>query len=482
MAYEVSRQAVEGAKGAMDPEFVVRGQYDDTFRPNNAEELRNLGGLQFFKQRSMLYSAALEAMIPSGARTRLGFDVRHLNNNLQPFRVVEQEWSSFFGLSIVQPLLKGAGKNVTMAAVRVAALESDQAYQEFRRQMMVILVGAEVAYRNLYFAQEQQRFYQESLGIVTKFAKDVEARFEAGKATELDVLNARVAVSGREARLAVADQSLAEAMNMAIGFAGPEAVPPLRAARPDSSIQTDFNVAHCFDAAQRYNPEYLGRQRQITIESLRLDLAKNQRKPTLDFLGSIGLTGLSESFSDSLTDIGNARYPTWSVGLEFRVPIGGGRKAKSDLKIAELRRRQAIRQLGLLRTQLRGAVENALLKVRATKANMTSLAETTNLNQKLLHTEMERLDTGKSSTGNVLEAEDALFEARNLELQNLTELQQALLELDILMGVVLEKRGIELSQAELATKTATMLKRQEISDEDLQAYRQSLERIIQSEP
>ncbi|MDF1785006.1 MAG: hypothetical protein P1U82_03995, partial [Verrucomicrobiales bacterium] len=105
MDYEISRQAVEGARGAFEPEFVLRTQYDDTLRPNNAEELRSLGGLPFYKQRSMLYSAAVEALTASGARTRMGLDIQQLNNNLQPFRAVDQEWSSFVGLSIVQPLL-----------------------------------------------------------------------------------------------------------------------------------------------------------------------------------------------------------------------------------------------------------------------------------------------------------------------------------------------------------------------------------------
>ncbi|MDC0504168.1 hypothetical protein OAN94_07795, partial [Verrucomicrobiales bacterium] len=62
MDYEISRQAVEGSRGAFEPEFVLRTQYDDTLRPNNAEELRSLGGLPFYKQRSMLYSAAVEAL------------------------------------------------------------------------------------------------------------------------------------------------------------------------------------------------------------------------------------------------------------------------------------------------------------------------------------------------------------------------------------------------------------------------------------
>lgn len=481
MDYEISRQAVDGARGVFEPEFVLRTQYDDTLRPNNAEEVRDLGGLSFYKQRSMLYSAAVEALTPSGARTRMGLDIRHLNNNLQPFTGVDHEWSSFVGLSIVQPLLRGAGKNVTLAAVRVAALESDQAYQEFRRQMMVILVGAEVSYWNLYYAQEQLRFYEESLNTVKTLAADVEGRFSVGKASELEVLNAKVAVSGREAQLAVAKQSLTETVNMALGFLGNEAV-GLRAVAPNPSSATETDAVVCFEKAQRFNPEYLGRQRQIAIETLRLGVAQNQGRASLDFLGSFGVTGLSENFADAMSDIGQAQSPTWSVGLELRVPLGGGKKGKSDIQTATLRRKQAIRQLSVLRTQMRGAVENALFKVRSAQSNAISFAKTTGLNQKLLDTELERLKAGKSSADKVLEAEQALFEARNAELENLVTVQRSLLELDVVMGTVLEKRGIEWTREQLAARTASLFKQQRFADDNVVAYRESLDPLIQQNP
>ena len=481
MDYEISRQMVEGAKAAFEPEFVLRSQYDDVSRPNNAEELRNLGGLQFFKQRSMLYSAAVEALTASGARTRVGLDVRHLNNNLQPFRAVNQEWSSFLGMSFVQPLLKGKGSDVTLAAVRVAALESDQAYQEFRRQMMVILVGAEVAYWNLYYAQEQLRFYQESLVTVKALASDVETRFEVGKGSELDALNAKVAVRSREGSVAVAEQGLQETLNMALSFVG-EGLSGMNAKAPPSNIQTDYDVNASFEKAQRFNPEYIGRQRQIAIESLRLQVAENQNKPSLDFLGSFGVTGLSENFTSSLSEMGNATHPTWSVGLEFRMPLGGGKKGKSDLRTADLRRKQAIRQLSVLRSQMRGAVENALFKVRAARKNGVSLSETTGLNEKLLQTELERLKAGKSSADKILEAEQSLFEARVTELENLVNTQRALLELDVVMGVVLDKRGIEWTKDQLAVKTAALFDDQNFEETDVDAYRQSLDPIIQQNP
>lgn len=481
MDYEISRQVVVGARAAFEPELVVRGQYDDTLRPNNAEELRNLGGLPFFKQRQMLYSAAVETLTATGARTRVGLDVRHINNNLQPFRALDREWSSFLGLSFVQPLLKGAGRNVNLAALRVAALESDQAFQEYRRQTMVILIGAEIAYWNLFYAQEQQRFYEESLRTVGVLANDIAEQYAAGRATKLDALNAEVALKDREARLSVAQQALQESLNTAKGFTGEESA-PVRATAPPVAATLAMDVESCFEAALRSNPEYLVRERQIAIEGLRMAVAENQRRPSLDLSGSLGFAGLSETFGDAMSDVGNARHPTWSLGVELRIPLGGGTKGKSDLETARLRRAQAIRQLGALRSQMRAAVENAIFKVRSGHANVASFSESRKLTETLLDTELEKVDAGTSSPGKVLEAEQAVFEARNVELENRLALQRALLELDVVMGVVLEKRGIDASQSQMAQKTAAMVEVNKIPPAQLETYRQAVEPIIAENP
>ena len=49
----------------------------------------------------------------------------------------ERETVTFVGLAMTQPLLRDAGKRTATAAIRVAASESEQAWQDFRRQLMV---------------------------------------------------------------------------------------------------------------------------------------------------------------------------------------------------------------------------------------------------------------------------------------------------------------------------------------------------------
>lgn len=471
--YEISQQVVEGSKGAFEPELVVSGEYQDTDRPNNAEEIRNLGGVQFFTQRQELYSAAVETLLVSGAQARFGMDVRRINNNLQQARLVDQEWSTFFGLSFVQPLLKGAGPDSTLLPFRIASMESDQAYQEFRRQSMVILTGAEMAFWNLYFAQQQRAFAEDSFKLATALYEDTVTRESVGKATELNVLEAQVAISAREASVGVAEQALIESQNAFLYFMGEDPGIAVGSLSPPDAARPQINLHDCLNEARVHNPQYIFRERQIQIERARLRYAANQQRPNLDLRASFGVTGLSDSLGDSLHDIGQGKHPTWSVGMEFRLPLGGGKSAKSHFTTAKLRERQAKIQLNQLQTELRGAVHNGLQKVLSTWKNVESYQRAVSVNHELLNAELEKLKLGKASNQDTLEAEEELAKSRNLELSNLILHKRAHLELEVLMGVVLINRGIDFSRKALNRRTAEIVREffpHEMTDEEIESF------------
>ena len=97
--------------------------------------------------------------MPSGARVRLGYTLRDLNNNL-PSSIFSStphtnaEYQTIFGFTAAQPRLKGAWLPANLAATRVAAISSDLAFQDYRRQMMILLSTAIASCWELFLAQE----------------------------------------------------------------------------------------------------------------------------------------------------------------------------------------------------------------------------------------------------------------------------------------------------------------------------------------
>jgi len=216
LEFEISHKRLKAEQGAFEPEFVLGYDRVENERENTAEQRRSSGVL-VFKEKNNIYNAGLEALVPSGARVRLGYSLRDLNNNLQDpvfgsivTNVTKGEFASFAGVSLTQPLLKNAWLNANLANIRLAALASDVAFQEYRRQMMLIISTAEASYWNLYMMQEQVRFFEDSVRLAGTLVADNKTRLEAGKAAELEVLESEAGLALRQTKLAEAQQKYYE--------------------------------------------------------------------------------------------------------------------------------------------------------------------------------------------------------------------------------------------------------------------------------
>lgn len=487
LQYEISRRNIDVLKGDMEPNLVLNSSYDRNERPNTVEQRRNLDGITEFNERNQLYSAAVEMLNEFGGRSRVGFNINRLKNNLQDRTDLNStnpgstEYLTFFGVSLTQPLLRGAGRDAAMAQVRVASLESEQAFQEYRRQLMVIVSGAEAAYWNLYYAQEQERFFDESFKLADKLYQDSKASFSAGRLSGLEVLSAQAGLVDRRARLSEARQKLLEAATVAASFfAGAQqyetSMP--RAQAPPLAASPLPTQSECLVSAYHHNPDYLTRRRQIEIERVRVKLAKNQARPQLDLTASYGFNGLASTAGDAVDELGNGTFPTWSLGLEMRVPLGGMKREKGNLNIAQMRREQA--NIGLTETdvQLKNAITNTITRARSIRDSIASYRIAVKLQQTVLDAELKRLSVGKSNNRKVLEIERDLFMAKNTLLNSIILHQRALLELEMVMGRTLALRGFELSRQKIAVATARLLKKRRISEQDFEEFRRAVRRNL----
>lgn len=462
----VARQRQRGEKGVFEPEFVGSIERNENKRANTVEQARAqslFGAGTVFDQRNNLYSAGIETLQPMGTRIRLGLTLSDFNNNLNQALFPSGEFSSTMSLSLTQPLLKNAGRDVNTAAIRLAAIASDGAFQDYRRQLMQTVGGTESAYWDLHLTQEQLRLAEESTKLATTILADNQVRLAAGKATELEVLEARAGLVVRQTRQMDAEQKVLEATGRLAVFMG-EPVPdttnaparntaPFRAVDKPRAEAVTLNFGDCMSRAVELNPDYLSRRRQIEASNIRLAYAKRQRWPQLDLKASYGLNGVGGSPAASFDQLTHSDFPFWTLGLEFRLPLEGGTKSKADLAAAKLATRQALVSLQEAETQLGNAIEIALRKAQATAMNVTNLQSLADYTKAVLTAQLERLNAGKTDLRTVFETEAKLFEVRVAVEESLVQAERARLELGIVQGVVLHDRELDFSSAELEDRT-----------------------------
>ena len=451
---EASERVARGERGIFEPALVVGADYQDTLRPNNRQQTAQLGffARPTFAERNTLYNAGLEFLLGTGAKVRTGYALRELNNNIgapetNSLRLMGRQYETFVGLSATQPLLKGGGIDATTAKIRLAALASSVALQEYRRQVFLALASAEASYWDLRLAQEQAGITADSVATAAKVLADNEARLDVGKGSALDVVQAQAAVASRKARLAQARQTAfdyaSRLSSLYSQFTGADPALPRAVDSPEMTEPAPDPMAS-YQMAFEKNPDYLIRRQQVDQEKLRVSYLRNQRLPQLDLKGSFGLNGLSQTPDGSLSDMARQDHPAWSLGVELRVPLGGGIKEKNDLEAGRLGKSRALTSLKEAEVQMLNSIDGARRKIALHRSSLTNARSVVDFHEKLLKAQLDRLAVGAIDSRAVLETEEKLLEARIAIIESMVMERKSWVELEVVRGSFLQARSAEI--------------------------------------
>lgn len=462
LEYEIGDQTAKGEHGLFEPSLVGSVSYLHNDKPSNQQLLTSLGGRTNLHERNVIYDGGIDFMLPSGGKITPGYSLRQIKNTLQSQGV---EYETFLGVRLTQPLLKNLGPGPTLAKLRLAAIGSELAYQDYRRETMVTIGQGEAGYWELYLLQEQQRISEESLQMAEKIWKDLKNRLQVGKATDLDVLQAEAGVAARRVRLEEARQRVSEGATRlgslfayAPGFEG--ALP--RAIEPPSGLDETNNLSRSCLIAFSENPEFAARRKQAEQENLRVSFAKNQRLPQLDMKADFGRNGLGAAPGLSWDDAINHDQLTWSIGVELRVPLGGGIKERHELAAARISRQKAEVALREAEIQIENALTADYRKIDLHGTSITNGLVVVAVQQRVVDSQLDRLAAGAVDTRTVLEAEQKLFEAKLAVVESQVALKKAGLELEIVRGTLLQRRQLEVTRPELRKQTEAYLRQHRV--------------------
>ena len=170
-------------------------------------------------------------------------------------------------------------------------------------------------------------------------------------------------------------------------------------------------------------------------------VSRNLALPSLALQGSAGMTGLDANYGDAFGDMASARYPNWSIGLSFSVPIGNN-SARADVAANRLIASQA-------RTQLAATEESAALEVRTALRGLASAYEQIGVTEQgvkaaevLVASYRKRQQLGLATTKDVLDVVASLTQARESNSVARADYQSALTSLWKATGELLDREGI----------------------------------------
>lgn len=468
---EVNRRKARGEQGIFEPDFEVSYTREANSRTNNAVQRAALNNAGLFEEQNSIYDGGIEDLIPTGGKIRLGYTLSDLNNNAEPIisgtniTAFTKQYQTFVGATFTQPLLKNAGFTPTLAALRLAAFDSDIAFQQYRRQLMLTVFQAEGAYWNLYFAQEQILFFDDSVAVAQNILDDSQEKLKAGQGAELDVMEAQSALALRNTKRNDAVQNYYDALGHLRMLTG--TMPDPNGSGTNAQTVLVVDDPHSTNAPPAYsdsfqdafslNPDYLIQEGKMNQERVRLGVAKNQLLPELDLNAAYGFNGLGATPGDSWNVAASQNFPSWSVGFELTVPLAGNIKGRNYYRAARLSLQEAYLNLKGAQTEIANGLSISIHKAQAWRESIQNYETVVHYNEELLKTQLERLKAGSVEAYKVLEVEADLLDSRQDLASALTQYRRALLEVELAAGTILENRDLDVSREQLKHQTEWLL-------------------------
>lgn len=346
------------AHGAFDTNAFLQGKFDRTNDP--VGNVLTTGGSSRFKQDEWSFEAGAKKKFITGTEVTVSQQLSRTDNNSVYF-VPNPQSKSTLSVSVVQPLLKGAGVGYNRSVIQIARLDSDIAMQEFIRQSESHLLEITRTYWALYAAR------------ITYLQK---ARLVDDTARVTDELRARQKVDAGQSQLFRAESALASRRSDLVRSeaAVRNAQDRLRALTNDPELlasvnselvprdklvltSSPFNAQDAARSALQARPEINQAFLQLRAATIRENMQRNELLPELNLVLQGSLGGLDDGeYGGAYGRQYSTGTPAFGAGFVFSIPLG------NDIARARLERRRL--ELRQQIDQLRTTIDTVLLEVR----------------------------------------------------------------------------------------------------------------------
>lgn len=355
--------------------------------------------------------------------------------------------STVFSLS--QPLLRDAGRAVNLAPITVARLRERQQDANTKLAIMNVLASADRAYWQLYAASRAVEVRLQQYARAKEQERQAVRLSEEGVVPAIEITRARAGVARRIDDIIRAENSrrqvereVKRAMNREdLPVSGATAL--LVTTQPDPrEIVIDRPAALATASDNRM--ELIALELQLAVDSLTVDVTRNQKLPRLALDYSFRYLGASNELGESLDMIGTQDFEDQSIGLTLEVPL--------DNQARRARYHQAVLARALnaaTREQRHQLIERQVLdtadQLDEAWQRILAAREETLLAARNWQAEQRQFIAGVRTSTDVLIAADFLADAQVRELNALAAYEIAKIDIAFATGTLLGNGRVELA-------------------------------------
>jgi outer membrane protein TolC len=478
---EIDRFTLQGIYGVYEPTLSFSGEHDYNRTPGGVDaQGRSFGGTETDADS---FSAGLSGLLPWGMNYSLGgsisdqygtrpgivpdlsnptivtnsfFDINSSNTvsflstnfgSLQSRTPFESTAGRVGLLQIRQPLLKNFWIDSTRLQIFVDKKNLQIDESVLRQQVMQTVTDVEKAYFSLIAARENITVQQQALELNERQLAINKKKVEVGALAPLDEKQAQSQVAQSRADLINAIGAEATSQRVLKSLLSDEysewkdvTIEPVEKL---VAIPQQFNLQESWRKGLSQRPELLQAKLGLEKQGQVVRYQKNQLFPQLDVFGSAGYNTSAKEFSGAFDQIANRDNPFWSGGAQITFPLTQ-RTARNSYRSSRAAREQLELGYKQLEQGVLIGIEDAIAAANTSFQATGSRREARIYAEAALDAEQKKLESGKSTSFQVLQLTRDLTTARSAEITALTQYNMDLAEIARREGSTFERRHITL--------------------------------------
>lgn len=339
-------------------------------------------------------------------------------------------------LTVVQPLLKGAGVEFNTAPVRLARLDERIGHLNQQKQIAETITLIIQAYYGLLAAQQGVLLAQASLQRASAQRDVMQALIDSGRQAALDRLQSDADISSQQLSLEQQENTLAERRLALCGLLGIDTRTALSASERLDIHPITLKAPQAIAMAMKNQPDYLIQQLTADKQKIYLMQAKNQRLWGVDLVAGAGR--LNTRSADIQNDSRWQRY----VGLNVSIPLNDLQARQEEQRVWVAGKIQLL-QMADVHQQLEETVTQQVNALNSSWQQFLIADRLTRLSEKTLQAEQAKLLAGRSSNFQVLSYQGSLRAAQSARVSAQIAYLNTRAELDRVLGTTLDHWGIQ---------------------------------------
>lgn len=409
------------------------------------------GDVSHGNSNNVVVGAQLAKTFAAGTRATFRVEGNRLQKDSSTNELAGPIYGSTARLTVTQPLLRGAGKEVVQASYRQALKAEDIAELTSRKVAGDTVLSVLNAYWDLWLSERSVEIEQQARILAQQYLTEIQLRVNEGDEAEIAELSYLTRLASlEESVVEAAETSENRSLQLAalLGFSD-------SAGKQTSALTTLAEIEPIWDSEQRRgeksvedafasSPEIRVQLAAISLAEEKSRVAGESMRHRLDLTGWVGASTLGyDEVSPVMSQYGNGEAYMAYLGLVYELPLSDQRKkaqqasARSDVDIAN-------EQLQVMKDNLKADVLSAEVAIKSAETRLRLAQKTLEVANRQAAAERERHALGDSIYLQVREAEDAVRQAALRISKARVDLLKYQLKRDYLTGHLLTRVGAKL--------------------------------------